>query len=205
MQQDYKQTGFHFDYHSQGFDKKLELTQKLLDPNTLSSSINNTMIFCFNIQQRYNLLFLIRPYQRSIIEAKNITRSDHHHRHPNRSWCHWPMNWCCNYTWYQNERYPSNSIWCALHPSNDFILDIAWSRTPHWQQRRCLVNCEWDKSDFWLGDNKKLHQPEDTYSLLLTSHRLIRSITRLTVIHLKAFQQIHHMCILRNKESILKW
>ena len=48
-----------------GFDRKPEIAQKLLDPNNLSASIDNTMILYFSSWQRDDFLFLRVLDQRS--------------------------------------------------------------------------------------------------------------------------------------------
>ena len=61
--------------NSWGFDRKLNLFEEFLDPNSLSTNINGTMILIFNSRQRTYLLLLRGPHQRSITEVKNKSKS----------------------------------------------------------------------------------------------------------------------------------
>ena len=137
----------------QGFDWKLDLTQELSNSNILICNINNTMVLYFSCRQRDNLHLIF----------------DHHHHCPSQIRCSRPTSQCFDNTWYQNERYPSNSRQCALYPSNDSLQDPAWSETPHLMQRRYSSDFESDKSYFWLTDDTRLHWPKETHNPSSTS------------------------------------
>jgi len=56
---------------SRGLSKKAKLSQKLVNPYSFSTCLNNAMILCFCSRQGDYLMFIARPHQRSSVIARS--------------------------------------------------------------------------------------------------------------------------------------